>query len=139
MKGKLPRFVLDSFAVLAYIAKEPGGQRVAQALGRARHGQAEVLMSLINFGEVAYIVEREQGLAETQDAIALLDQLPVRVVAADRALTLAAAHLKANYAISSADAFAAALAVKERATILTGDAEFRLVEKLVNVEWLPLT
>jgi len=28
------------------------------------------------------------------------------------------------------------LALKEMATVITGDPEFKLVEKLVNVEWL---
>ncbi len=139
MKAKPPRFVLDSFAVLAYLDKEPGGRRVAEVLARARRRQAEVLMCLVNFGEVAYIVERERGLSEAQDAIAALDQLPIQIVAADRPLTLAAAHLKAHHAIAYADAFVIALAQEENAVVLTGDPEFRTVERLLTIEWLPQT
>ena len=59
------------------------------------------------------------------------------VVEADRKLALAAAHVKAHHAISYADAFAVALAQSRQATLLTGDPEFRKVENLVAIDWLP--
>jgi predicted nucleic acid-binding protein len=137
VKAKPPRYVLDSFAVVAYIEKEPGSWRVAEVLAQARRRQAEVLMCLVNFGEVAYIIEREHGLADAQDAIALLDQLPIQMITADRPLTLAAAHIKAHYPIAYGDAFAIALAQKQKAIVLTGDPEFRSFERLLTIEWLP--
>jgi uncharacterized protein len=51
-------------------------------------------------------------------------------------LTFAAAHLKAQYPIAYADAFALALAQSKEATLLTGDLEFRQAEKEVSIEWL---
>ena len=48
-----------------------------------------------------------------------------------------AAHIKAGHAISYADAFAVALAQDRGATILTGDPEFKEVEHLIPIEWLP--
>lgn len=35
-----------------------------------------------------------------------------------------------------ADCFAVATAIRERAAIVTGDPEFKKVEKLVEIEWL---
>ena len=55
---------------------------------------------------------------------------------ATRERVLAAAHIKATHAMSYADAFVVAAAQEMRATILTGDPEFRTVEGLVPVEWL---
>jgi predicted nucleic acid-binding protein len=52
---------------------------------------------------------------------------------------LDAAHIKANHALSYADAFAVAAAIRESATILTGDPEFETVESLVKIEWLEKT
>ena len=48
----------------------------------------------------------------------------------------AAAHIKANYSVSYADAFAIALAQELNAAIVTGDPEFQAVEKIVRILWL---
>lgn len=136
MKPEPGRYVLDSFAVLAYLEDEAGADQVATLLAAARQGQASVWMSIINYGEVVYITEREQGLFAAQRAIAALDQLPITLVDADRKLTLAAAKVKAHHRVSYADSFAVALAQSHRAAVLTGDPEFRAVTELAPVEWL---
>jgi hypothetical protein len=38
--------------------------------------------------------------------------------------------------LAYADAFAAALAMVEKATLVTGDPEFRLLEKSISVQWI---
>ncbi len=136
MKAEPGRYVLDSFAVLAYLEAEAGADRVNAVLAAARQGEALAWMSIVNYGEVVYITEREQGLFAAQRAIAALDQLPITVVDANRELTLAAAKIKAHHSISYADSFAVALARLHRATVLTGDPEFRKVEEMISIEWL---
>ncbi len=130
-------FVLDSYALLAHYQNEPGGPRVKAVLAQAEKQRADVYLSIINYGEVLYILEREEGLMTAQDLIATVDQLPVMVVEADRKRTCAAAHLKAQHPISYADAFALTLAQQKQAILLTGDPEFRKVESLITIEWLP--
>jgi predicted nucleic acid-binding protein len=132
------RYVLDSFALLAYLGGETGGGRVTAVLSEADHGTAEVFLSIINYGESVSIVEREQGLNAARKTIAAVDQLPITVLPGDRELTFAAAHVKAHYPISYADAFAVALAQRTGGAILTGDPDFRKVERLTRIEWLPL-
>jgi ribonuclease VapC len=51
-------------------------------------------------------------------------------------LVFEAAHLKARYPISYADAFAAALAKRNGAHLMTGDPEFKAVEPEVAIHWL---
>jgi len=89
-----------------------------------------------NVGEVLYITERVGGPIAARAAIGLLDSLAIRVVDADPDLTFDAAHVKANHALSYADAFAVTLARRLNAVLLTGDPEFRSIESLVRVEWL---
>ncbi len=55
----------------------------------------------------------------------------------DRSLTLAAAHIKAQFPLAYADTFAVALGRQENARVVTGDPEFEAVESLVAIEWLP--
>ncbi len=137
MSAERSVFVLDSFALLAYFGAEPGGPQVKAVLARARDKLADVALTIVNFGELVYITEREQGEVAARKAIAAVDQLPITVVEANRKLTFAAAHIKAHYRLSYADAFAVALVQQTQATLLTGDPEFRAVEHLVTIQWLP--
>ena len=129
--------VLDTWAMMAYLDGEPAAQDVRRALRRARQKQVVVLFSLINYGECVYVVEREQGLQQAQRAVGIIDQLAVHVVAANRPLVFEAAHLKARFAISYADAFGAALAQRHGGSLMTGDPEFRALEPDVAIHWLP--
>jgi PIN domain nuclease of toxin-antitoxin system len=129
-------YVLDSFAILALINGEQGSDVVADLLNRTQTDEAKTLMSWINVGEVAYIVERRIGVGQVYQILGNLETTKIDFVDADRTLTLAAAHLKAQYPISYADAFAAALAMREKAILLTGDPEFRALEKELTIQWL---
>lgn len=138
VRGKTPvRFVLDSFALLAYLEGEAAAGDVEDVLNRARRQQADIWMSVINLGEVLYITEREQSLQAAQVALAAVGQLPVVLVDADRSLTLDAAHVKARHSVSYADAFAVSLAMKHNAAIVTGDPELAKVESLAPIYWIP--
>jgi ribonuclease VapC len=130
------RFVFDSFALLAYLEEEPGAAEVAEILTACGRSAAEGWLSIVNFGEVLYITEREQGLRAAQRAVAIIDQLPLRVLDVDRTRTFAAAHVKAHRSLAYADAFAVALAQEVAARLVTGDPEFERVEDLVQVLWI---
>jgi ribonuclease VapC len=130
-------FVLDSYAILAYLQDEPAASRMEKLLEIASRQKSRLLFSLINLGELLYITERRGGIVKAQDALALIQQLAIEIVPADEQLVFAAAHIKANHPLSYADSFVVAVALQEGATILTGDPEFQAVEDLVKVEWLP--
>jgi predicted nucleic acid-binding protein len=53
-------------------------------------------------------------------------------------LFLSAATIKAKYPISYADSFAAAVAMINKCPLLTGDSEFKVLEKhrIITIEWL---
>lgn len=129
-------FVLDSFALLAYLEDEAGAERVQHFLALAQKGRASLAMSLINWGEVLYALQRSRGETGRNAAVSVIDQLPVSLVAPDRAQTMAAAGLKAQHPIAYADCFAAALAITRKARLVTGDPEFRRLEKDISIEWL---
>ncbi len=137
MAGKSPAYVLDSFALLAYFQAEAGMSRVRALLSRAARQACAVHLSVINLGEVLYIVEREKGLSAAQQVVAAIDRLPVELVPATRAIVFAAAHVKARFPLSYADAFAVAVAHERHATVVTGDPEFASVAGIVRIDWLP--
>ncbi len=130
------RYVLDSYALLAYLKDEKGAEQVQRLLAEAERGPTQTLMSVVNLGEVLYITERHHGLEEAQRTAGLVEQLPLEVIDVGQALTFRAAHVKADHPISYADAFAVALAEEVGATVVTGDPEFAHVEHLVPVQWI---
>ena len=130
-------FVLDSWAVLAFLDGEPGGERVRQLFLSAQAGQCSLGLSLINLGEVAYVVERERGLMVVHEVLSWIKSLPVTILPAGESEVLAAAHLKAHNRLAYADAVAAATAVAWGARLVTGDPEFLALEnKEITLEWI---
>ena len=136
MSAEPPVYVLDSFAVLAYLDGEPGMRRVQEVLDDALLGRCQVLLSIINLGEVLYITEREVGLVQAQAALVAIEQLPLEILPATRESVLAAVHIKANYRVAYADAFAVVAAQEFHGRLLTGDPEYKSVESIASIEWL---
>lgn len=134
MAASTSAYILDSCAVLAYLAGEPGEERVKDLPNEASQDQIGLAMSIINLGEALYITERERSLAQAQRALGMIDQLPIEIAEASREHVLSAAHIKAQYPIAYADASAIALAEIRDGTILTGDPEFEAVAEVVNIE-----
>ena len=54
-------FVLDSFAILALLNREPGADRVRVILDGVVAGTCQALMCAANLGEVFYIVKRRKA------------------------------------------------------------------------------
>lgn len=133
---KKPNYVVDSYALMAYLGDEVGAEQVKALLRQAQGDDAIIYLSLINLGEVAYIIERRYGSERLQEVLAILAQLPITTIEASFELVLAAAHVKAQHAVSYADTFAIALAQEKGAPVVTGDPEFKKVEHLVQVVWL---
>jgi ribonuclease VapC len=129
--------ILDAHALLTYLEKEPGYEKVKAAFLDAVEKDTNLLMTSVNFGEVYYIVLRECGQQKADEIEKVVQTLPIEIVDVDLALTKEAARLKAKYRISYADCFAAALAkITRKGEILTGDKEFDLIKNEVKIIWL---
>jgi predicted nucleic acid-binding protein len=128
-------YVLDSYALFAYFGDEEGADIVADLIQRTTE-DVSLFLSLINFGEVAYITEREKGARRAVELLEDIRRLPITLSRIDEQRVMAAAHVKARYPVSYADAFAITLADELEATVVTGDPEFKKVESVVTVLWL---
>lgn len=128
--------VLDSFALVTFFHKEPGWQKVKEVFYELSAANQTALLSRINWGEFFYIVKRRVGKSKAEESLALLEQLPVTILSVDDDLVKEAAEIKADYAISYADAFCIATARRSNGHILTNDPEFESIQHLVTVNWL---
>ncbi|MGH8462409.1 MAG: type II toxin-antitoxin system VapC family toxin [Stenotrophobium sp.] len=136
MARRSKALVLDSWAVLAYLEDEAAGQDVANLIAETHEGGHPLYMSVVNAGEVWYILAREISEAEADRAIAQLHQLGIQFVDVAWPQTKIAATFKVKGKMSYADCFAAALAKEKKTDLLTGDKEFKQVESEIGIRWL---
>jgi ribonuclease VapC len=133
------RYVLDSYALIGYLENEHFANRIEQLLKQAKKGGASLYLHVLHLGEVYYITLREQGSNLADLAYSRIKAFPLTFIdQIDEKLLLTAAALKANFPISYADSFAAALAKIKSCALLTGDPELKMFEneKVVVIEWL---
>ena len=130
------KYLLDSYAVLAWIQDENGAQFVEDLLYRARGNKAEVLLNIINLGEIFYRCARVVDIQSAHNLLENIRLLPIRIMPCPNDLVLEAAEIKSRYPIAYADAFALASTLREDACIVTGDPEFKEVEHLAKIHWL---
>jgi len=128
--------VLDSHALLALLRDEPGAEAVAAILEKAGQRDHPVHMTEVSYAEVQYIIRRKDGEAAWATIAGELEAAPVEFHPATRSLADTAAGFKARFKISLADAFAAALAKEKKAELITGDPEFKALEKEIKIHWL---
>ena len=132
----MPAKVLDSFALIAYFRDEPGAETMEDMLISAGKKDSPLLMTDVNYAEVKYSIVKKDGAAAWAEAGKVLEGLPIDFHSTTRALADTAADFKARFKLSLADAFAAALAKEKRTELVTGDPEFRPLEKEIKVHWL---
>ena len=128
--------VLDSNALLAYFRGEEAALMVRELLHKAAGADRPVHMTEVNYAEVKYTLWKKDGAAAWEQAMEALKSLPIEFHAADRRLSDLAGDFKARFKMSLADAFAAALAKEKKAELVTGDPEFKALEKEIKIFWL---
>ena len=136
MLRKPKAIVLDSWAVIAYLEGEPAAEKVADHIADAHENEIPLFMSVVNAGEVWYIIARETTAGDADRCITELRHLGIELVDADWPLAHEAGGFKAKHKMSFADCFAASLAKQKKALLLTGDPEFRQIEQELTIDWL---
>ncbi|MBI5872566.1 MAG: type II toxin-antitoxin system VapC family toxin [Candidatus Omnitrophica bacterium] len=127
---------LDAHGLLVFLEKEVGFEKIEAAFVEAGEKNIPLLMASVNYGEVYYIVLRECGAKKVSEIENLIKTLPIEIVDVDILLAREAGRLKAGYKMSYADCFAAALAKLHKGEVLTGDKEFKAVEREVKIAWI---
>lgn len=130
-------YVLDASALLRYLDREPGFERVAGLLKEAAGGNARLLISAINWGEVASVVHKIHGLRVAQSTLSRLRALPLILESVHATAAEAAGLFKNDFNLPYADAFAGSLAQRERATLVSADFDFKRATDVIRIEFLP--
>lgn len=128
--------VLDSYALMAFFEDEPGADIVRELILKAEENKVNLLMSVVNLGEVWYSIARTNSPEVADQYIGEIRGMAIEILDNDWTLTRQAAAFKSGGNISYADCFAAALAKLKKAELVTGDREFKSLEGEIKIFWL---
>jgi predicted nucleic acid-binding protein len=131
----MKRVVLDASALMTFFEDRPGAGRVEELIRLGVEGKRQLLMSVVNWGEVYYSTWRAKGPGVARKVLEDIAQLPLEIVNADLELTRTAAELRAEHKLPYADCFAAALAVSRKASLATSDKDFASIDKNLDILW----
>lgn len=131
----MKRIVLDASALMTFFENRPGAENVEELLQLGVEGKRQLLMSVINWGEIYYSTWRAKGPRLARKTLENIAQLPLQLVPADLGLTRLAAELRADQKLPYMDCFAAALAFQRKALLATSDKDFAAVEKKIDILW----
>lgn len=128
-------YVFDASALFIFLENKHGAAKLGDLLRDAMRERAEILMSSLNCGEVYGKILREYGPERAAATISAIYPLPIRMVEVTQQRAFRAAEIKARYKLYYVDSFAAALAMENKATLVTRDSDFRKIRSL-PVMWL---
>jgi predicted nucleic acid-binding protein len=126
--------VLDASALIVFFSDAPGAHKVRELIQSAMRGDVRLLMSVVNWGEVYYVTWRDRGKQMAQQVLAGMSQFPINIEDANFEAAKLAAEFKAQYALPYADCFAASLARRRNARVVTSDSDFLRVKSQIDIQ-----
>jgi predicted nucleic acid-binding protein len=123
------RYILDACALIAFLDREPGWEKVHALVMRAATGDILLYMHIVNLLEVYYGVWRDDGPEAAQEILDYVDGSAIQVsVDVSIPLIREAGRFKVAYDMSLADTFICASASLLSALLVTSDGELKPVD-----------
>jgi ribonuclease VapC len=121
---------------MRYLTNGIGAEKVSALIHRSYQCEVRLLISVVNWGEALYSLARTAGLSKATADLKAMSAF-MEPVAIDEKLAEAAATVKFHYKLGYADCFAAALAMRMDATLVTSDPDFAKLGKQIKTLALP--
>ena len=121
---------------MRYLTNGIGAEKVDALIQRSYQCEVRLLISVVNWGEALYSLAKTAGLGKATADLKAMSAFVVQV-AIDEKLAEAAATVKFHYKLGYADCFAAALAMRMDATLVTSDLDFAKLGKQLKILALP--
>ncbi len=132
----MKEYVLDANALVRFFRNAPGADVVDELIRQARLGRAHLAISVVNLTEVLYILARFLGQEKSLSCIDKARRV-AETISVDEQIAIDTAILRIRYKLGLADCFAAELAMRTGATLVTADPEFAKLGKQLKVLALP--
>lgn len=121
-------YIFDTSALLTLRDNESGSEQIADLLYQAESEKIKGLVSFISLMEVLYRVWKDEGEQAGRFAYEQVHSLPLTIIHESAPLLEKAAAIKATHHLSLADAWIAATAILEGATLVHKDPEFGCIQ-----------
>lgn len=119
-------YVIDACAFIAYLRNEEGSDKFSTLL---KDQNNRFFMHSINLGEVYYDSLRVSEKKPPRELFDDIAKLPIHIIwTLDIPFIELVGKYKTSYKISYADSFVLALAEREKATVISTDHEFDVIE-----------
>ena len=118
------RYVLDSWAFLAWLQDEPAAASQVQSLiEQGERDECKLFASIINVGEVYCLLVKRLGEPEAMEFRNTIFKMPIKIISATDEEVWQAMNLRKAFPISYSDGFAASAALTVDAAIVTGSGK----------------
>jgi predicted nucleic acid-binding protein len=126
-------YLLDTSALLAYMEKEAGDERVKSILKAEK-----AFIPWTALAELYYITHRKNGEAVAEFRYAILKRTGAHIIwQADETILISVGRIKATHRVSFTDALIASYAIKYNAILVHKDPEYEALNDKVEMEALP--
>jgi predicted nucleic acid-binding protein len=134
----LRTYVLDASALLRYLDKEAGYDRVRELLRLHARNESALVISAVQWGEIACKVFQRHDRPRYEHILSQLYSIGLTITPATAERAASAGILRATLKIAYADAFCVQAAMELPGCVLvTADYGFKAAEHLVKMEYLP--
>jgi len=121
--------ILDTSALIAYLAEETGANQVQTIRGSCA-------IPFIALSELYYVTWRKQNQAMADETIQYVSSWDMPLLFPDQRVSLSAGYIKAQHQLGIADSYIAALALEHRATLVTKDSDFQALKHDIKLMFL---
>jgi len=128
--------ILDSHALIIFLEKESGYEKVEEIFLNAIEKDDVLLMTSVNYAETCYLILNTCGHVKLNEIEKTIQYLPLDIYSVDSHLSRKAAKIRFNKELSFVNSITGALAKMKRTQIITGDKEFNLIEGEVKISWI---
>ena len=132
----MKEYVLDANALVRLYRDAPGAAVVDKLIRQAKTGDAHLAISAINLSEVVHVLTRYFGRDKALSCIEAARGV-MEIAAAGERQAIDTAALRYQYRLGLADSFAAELAMRVGATLVTADPDFVKLGKQLKILPLP--
>jgi len=129
-------FILDACAMLAYLNNEHGVEVIGEVLEKGNRDEAKIFITAMDLAEIYHIVLKKEGRDKALKTILLIKNLPVECVGLDEPLLMLAGEIRMQFPLTLGDALVAAVAKTKKAKLITGDSDFKSLEKEIECVWI---
>ena len=122
-------YVLDTSAIIAYLAQESGGDRVNTL-------REDAGLPFIAVTELYAVMWRKHGQLMADETLQAVFGWHMPLLLPDEQISLSAGYLKGRYGLGIADSYVAAFALASQVTLVTKDRDFLALKPDLQILFL---